>query len=274
MPQSPLGPGKFVVLTLSVLVLAIPAAFTQTTTTTATSNPQAVALATQALAALTGSVQISDVTLTGTATRTAGSDVETGTITLEALGTTNSRMDLAESGGTRSEIRNSVSGAPQGWWVGLDGVSHTMANHNCLTDAVWFFPALSVLTQAASANVIASYVGQETRNGTSVQHLNFVGQTANVPASASPFLTSLTAEDLYLNSTSLLPVAVLFNTHPDSNAAGSIAVEVDFSNYQSTSGIQVPLRIQELLNNSLLLDITIQTVTVNSGLTATQFAAQ
>jgi len=52
MSQSPLGPGKIVVLTLSVLVLAIPAVFPQTSTTPTTSNPQAVTLAAQALAAL------------------------------------------------------------------------------------------------------------------------------------------------------------------------------------------------------------------------------
>jgi hypothetical protein len=273
MTQSPLGPSKCVVLTLSVLVLAIPVVFPQTSTTPTTSSPQAVSLAAQALAALVGTVQISDVTLTGTATRTAGSDVETGTITLKALGTTNSRMDLAESGGTRSEIRTSASGFAQGTWIGLDGTSHPMAGHNCMTDAVWFFPAFSVLTQAASADLVATYIGQETRNNASVQHLQFE-QPPSVTGDPTGLVTSLTAEDVYLDAKSFLPVAILFNTHPDSNAGTNIAVEIDFSNYQSTSGAEVPLRVQELLNNSLFLDITIQAVTLNSGLSASTFTIQ
>jgi hypothetical protein len=57
-------------------------------------NPQAVALATQALAALTGTTPVSEIPLTGTATRTAGSDIESGSITLKALGNPDSRFDL------------------------------------------------------------------------------------------------------------------------------------------------------------------------------------
>jgi hypothetical protein len=57
-------------------------------------NPQAFALATQALAALIGTTQVSGITLTGTATRTAGSDIESGSIMLKALGNPDSRFDL------------------------------------------------------------------------------------------------------------------------------------------------------------------------------------
>ena len=86
-------------------------------------DPQAVVLATKAVAALTNGVPVTDVTLTGTATWTAGSDVEKGTVTLKARGTAQSRMDLALSGGNRSEIRATSNGFPQGAWIGSDGKS-------------------------------------------------------------------------------------------------------------------------------------------------------
>lgn len=244
------------------------------TPTPPTSDPQAIALATKALVALTGNVQVSDVTLTGTATRTAGSDIETGTVTLKALGTTNSRMDLATSGGTRSEIRSAANGTAQGSWVGLDGTSHAMAYHNCTTDPVWFFPAFSILSQASSTNVVATYVGQETRGASSVQHLRFVTQAPNLPSAANAFVSFLTAEDVYLDATSLLPVAILFNTHADNNALTNIAVEVDLSNYQMVNGVTIPFAVQELLNGTLFLDITIQSATLNSGLSQSTFAIQ
>lgn len=116
---------------VAILLFALPG-FAQTTPI-ATSDPQAVILAAKAMAALTGGVPITDVTLTGTATRTAGSDVEEGSINLKAKGTGESRIDLATSGGTRSDVRNSTSG-PLGFWIGLDGTKHAMAGHNCLTD--------------------------------------------------------------------------------------------------------------------------------------------
>ena len=58
------------------------------------SDPQALAYASQAIAALSGGTAITDVTLTGNATYTAGDD-ETGPATLMAVGTGESRMDLS-----------------------------------------------------------------------------------------------------------------------------------------------------------------------------------
>jgi hypothetical protein len=261
---------------IAILSLALlPAVSTpaQTTSVSSASSPQAVALATSAMAALTGNVQVNDVTLIGTATRTAGSDIETGTITLKALGTADSRMDFVSSDGTRSEIRNSAGGVPQGSWIGPDGASHAMAGHNCLTDAAWFFPTLTILSQASNPSVVVQYIGQETRNGASVQHLRFT-QPPSATTDPTGLLASLSTEDVYLDSASLLPASILFNTHPDANANINIAVEMDFSDYQASNGVMVPFSIHELLNGSLFLDITIQSASVNSGLPASEFTTQ
>lgn len=270
MAPVPLGPWVSLLL---VSLFATPALAQQASTSpTTASDPQAIALATKALVALTGGKPITDVTLTGSATRTAGSDIETGTITLQALGTTDSRMDFAGSDGNRSEIRNSSTGAPQGSWTGVDGVNRAMASHNCMTDAVWFFPAFSILSQISQSNAVATYVGQETRNGASVQHLHFVTAFPTLPTTASAFVSSLTAEDVYLDATTLLPVAITFNSHPDNNAAANIAAEVDFSGYAPQGGIAVPATIQELLNGGVFLSISVESALVNSGLSASIFA--
>jgi len=70
------------VLLLLCFILAGSVSAGQTTTQAAASDPQAVILAEKAMAALTGGVAIADVTLAGTATRTAGSEIEEGSITL------------------------------------------------------------------------------------------------------------------------------------------------------------------------------------------------
>lgn len=238
-----------------------------------TSQAQAVALAANALSALSGGTQISDVTLTGTGTRTAGSDVESGNATLKALGPYQSRLDLVVSGGTRSDIFNlSSSSAPQGFWIGTDGIVHPTADHNTMAGAVWFFPALSALSQVSDSNFVVTYVGQETRQGASVQHLRFILQSPTAPASGNQMLAQLSATDVYLDSSSFLPVALAFNAHPDNNALIDIAVEVDFSNYQAVQGAQIPFRIQKYVNGTLFLDLTIQNATVNSGLTSSAFS--
>jgi len=63
------------------------------------SDPQALSYASRAMAALTGGNSISDITLTGNVTYSAGVD-DYGSATLMAIGTSESRTDLSLSSGT------------------------------------------------------------------------------------------------------------------------------------------------------------------------------
>ena len=244
--------------------------------TAVTQDPAALVLVAKSLVALGGGTTISDITLTGTATRVAGSDSGSGTVTLKALGTSSSRIDLSLSDGTFSEIRTSPNSAPQGQWLAANGAYNSMAMHNCFTDAAWFFPALTVLSQTSNPYLTIAYVGQTTKNGIQVQQLHFaftsIVSATSVAGLADP-LIALSSTDVYLDSSSLLPVALAFYTHPDNNSVVNIPVEVDFSNYQTVNGIQVPYHIQKFLNGSLYLDMTIQSAALNSGLTVSVFSA-
>jgi hypothetical protein len=269
--QSHTCPHVVALLALLFAAFLPDAAQAQTTPTTPTSDPQAVALATQSYSALVGTTQINDATLSGTIVRTAGSDIGTGTVTLKALGTGQSRLDMNLSNGTRSEIRNLSSGLAQGFWIAPNSSAHTAARHNNDTDAAWFFPALTVLSQASNSSYLFTYVGQETRNGTTVQHIR-VAQNISSTVDPTGLTVRLSTEDIFLDATSLLPVALAFNAHPDNNALANIPVEVDFSNYQLVNGVKIPFRIQQFFNGTLFLDITVQSAALNSGLTSTNFA--
>ena len=78
--------------------------------------------------------------------------------------------------------------------------------------------------------------------------------------------------DFYLDATCSLPAAVVFNEHPDNNAVINIAIEVDFSNYQAISGAQIPMHVERLLNGSPILDITVNNILFNAGLTLSDFS--
>src|SRR5437660_12419633 len=80
------------------------------------SDPQALSLAAQSIAGMTGGNRITDISITGNATSIAG-DIETGTVTLLAKGTSESRMIMSDSGSTRTETRSASAGTPQGKWV-------------------------------------------------------------------------------------------------------------------------------------------------------------
>jgi len=238
------------------------------------SDPQALSLAAQSIAGMTGGSSITDLRITGNATSIAG-DIETGTVTLLAKGTSESRMVLSLSGGTRTETRNASAGVSQGKWVNPNpnGSSGRYAWHNTLTDAVWFFPVLSSLALSANSASLFSYVGQESRNGISAQHLRVYQLQPSSIAAAVP-MSNLSMMDFYLDSTSLLPLAIAFKIHPDNDMNTDIPTEIRFADYRAVSGVQVPFHIQRLINGGVSLDVVVTSATLNSGLPDTQFSIQ
>ncbi len=257
------------VVVICVILTAVLTCSASTGRNQPASNSQAITYAAQSIAAMTGGTAISDATLTGTVTWTSGSDTESGTVTFLALGTAESRMDLALPSGTRTEIRDAQTGTTLGEWIAPNG-SGTFALYNCQTDAVWFFPALGSL--AGGSTVVLSYIGLETRNGESVQHLqSYISQSSQSSISGVSAQT-LSTVDFYLDATTFLPSAITFNAHPDNLASGNLPVEIDFSNYQNIGGVNVPTHIQKYLQGTLLIDVTISSATFNTGISLSNFS--
>ncbi|HEV2395823.1 MAG TPA: hypothetical protein VGS27_02625 [Candidatus Sulfotelmatobacter sp.] len=234
------------------------------------SSTQALTYAAQAMAALTGGNAITDVTLTGTGAWTLGPETDNGNATFLASGTNESRMDLTLSSGTRTEIRDAQTGTRIGEWIAPNQSSGMFAYHNCVTDAVWFFPALGSL--AGGSNIVFTYIGQETRNGQSVQHIQSYqpSSTALGPSGFNP--QQLSVMDFYLDSVTFLPSSITFNVHPDNDSASNLLVEIDFSNYQTVNGFSVPMHIQKYLQGTLLIDLTVSTAAFNTGIPLSEFA--
>ena len=237
--------------------------------TNGASDPRAVALAAQSIGELTGGVAVNDVKLSGSATWIVGGESQAGAATFMALGSGESRFDIAVPSGTRTEIRDASTGVAQGKWVAPDGSSGLFATQNCYTDAVWFMPVFGSLV--GGPNVVLSYIGQETRNGTSVQHIQSFLYIPSAPPTAGPSPGELSMMDFYLDATTLLPVSVTFNMHPDDSVSTNVLVEVDFSNYQVVSGITVPMHIQKSMQGTLTLDFTVSNAVFNTGLPISDF---
>jgi hypothetical protein len=231
---------------------------------------QAPALLQSALAALSGANPVADVTLTGTARRIAGSDDESGSATLKAISGA-SRLDFNFPSGQRSEVRNASGDAPVGTWSGSDGVNHDIAFHNVLTEPAWFFPSFAVARGLSNPSSLVTYVGSETKDSLAVQHLSISQNFSSIAGADSATFQHLSQVDLYLDSSTYLPVALAFNIHPDDNALFDIPVEIRFSDYRSVNGIQVPFHVQKFLNNGLILDLQFQSAILNSGLSASAF---
>jgi hypothetical protein len=227
------------------------------------SNPQALTVAAQSIAAMIGTTAVTDITMSGSATRNAGSETETGTIAFKALSTGASRFDLNWDNGSLSEVILPLLTTTAGEWIDSNGSLHPFALHNMRTDSVWFFPPFGALNPGPKTAL--SYIGLETRNGASVHHLH---SSINDGTTLTPQLSGM---DFYIDAKSFLPVAVTFSTHPDKDPTVNIPVEIDFSAYQTFEGINVPSHIQKYFAGQLMLDSTITSVSINSGLSSSAF---
>jgi hypothetical protein len=264
---------RTVVSVFLFLVLAVSIVAQQTAT-----SPQAVPLLRRSVAALVGNQSISDVTITATARRIAGSDDEAGTATLKATSAGASRLDLALPSGPRTEILNLSSDQPSGSWSGPDGMAHPIAYHNLLTGAAPLFPAFAIASglvptnRSLSFSPFANHLGRETKNGQAVEHLTLAQSSTDLRLSGGSSFEHLSQLDFFLEPSTLLPIALTYNIHPDNNALLDIPVEIQFSDYHSVNGAQIPFHIQKFINNSLVLDLQVQSATFNSGLPTSTFA--
>ena len=233
-------------------------------------DAQSIVVLQRSLAALVGTATVKDVTLNANANWIAGSDEESGSATLKATAIGQGRVDLALSGGLRSEVIDASQPGATGSWYGPDGTWHATVAHNLFSDPTWFFPTFLIKRVLASPNYAISSQDAETHDGVAVEHLKLYKAYAD----KTGLIQNLSQIDLYLDSSTQLPVSIAFNMHADDDALANIPIEIKFSNYQPVQGISVPYRIQKFIQNGLTLDVTLTAVQVNGGLSATDFQAQ
>jgi hypothetical protein len=231
-------------------------------------DPVALGLANQALVRLSGGTSLTDVTLQVTVSFYGGGTQETGTGTFYAIGDSQSKLVLNLSNGTQTEVRNGQAGA----WVFQNGSVFLEAAHNCWVDATWFFPGLIFTNVSGNTQSALINLGSQTWSGSPVSQIQTYQAPPGHNATVSGVIQSLSAETVSLDPVSGLPLAIDFNLHSDSDATTNVPAEIQFSNYQSVSGMSVPFHVQKYVGGQLLLDVTLTSVTVNSGLSPTLFA--
>jgi hypothetical protein len=227
------------------------------------SQGSGIAWAMQAMQALTGGNPVSSVSESGSVIRTLGSDQQQGTGTLQSSGVMNSEVDITTSVGVRSEIRMMSGSYPNGAWIGFDGSRHSMPLHNCWTDAVWFFPALSLLADFADPNLVFEDLGQQQYGSSYVEDIRVYRTAQGLTQDQARELARLSTVHYYLDSQTAIPVALSFATHADHDLGTNIPVAVLFSDYRPVGGILAPFQITTSFNGTPLLQITISSVTPN-----------
>jgi hypothetical protein len=241
-------------------------------------DAQATILVEKAHALMARSTSISDVVITGNARRIAGSDNESGTVTWKAMTTGEASEEFSFPSGQRREVRGSAAGKSGGRWSGPDGTLHAMAEHNSKVEGAWFCPVVLLHRVVSSQDKTVRYLGSETVENQTLERVRVASRDPAIPEKASPQIVQLvqhlTEMDFYLDSVTLLPSKITFNEHPDSDASKDIPVEIYFSDYRVVNAVQVPFHLQKYFNGSLVLEVQVDSVVLNSGLSASTFSLQ
>jgi hypothetical protein len=246
-------------------------------TTPGPQDSQAASLLRQSIAAMTGGAPITDVTMTGTATLTIGSDAESGTIVLVATASGQSRVTLDLPSGSRSDFRDYSTATHTGTFAGPDGVSHSVPTPLLAAPhPAWFFPAFVMASATSpSSSYASSLVGRETRNGVMAEHATIWPRDDVSTITVAGSVQHTHQHDFYLDPSSMLPVSIAASL-PNFNGDRSIPMwgnafpryipeEFRFSDYRLVQGMAVAFHIQVYVDQKISMDIRLANVAINTG---------
>src|SRR5262249_10333729 len=170
----------------------------QQTTTAAQRDPQAVALLQGAVHAM-GATTPSDSMATGIVTSVAGSATSTGSVRILTRGTSQTLEQIALP---KSTTTLTYSGGLAGQTV--KSVTTNLPLELAASSQSVFFPLPFFAGPLANPDVSIQYVGLETLNQESVQHIRLQNSFASLPKLQS--LTDCPTTDLHLDDTSNVPL--------------------------------------------------------------------
>jgi hypothetical protein len=229
-------------------------------------DPRALAVLEESLVVM-GRAVPSDSTATGTITIVAGSLTESGTITILTRGTGQTAEQISLASGQRAVIYSNGEAKEI-----TPSASTAVLMELAVADQCPDFPLPLLLSAVGNPDEVFQYVGQETLNEAAVQHIHVWNAFASQPKLQK--LAPFSAQDIWFDASSGLPVKLAYTRRAGGGAVPSIPVEVSFSNYAKLGGVLYPMEIQKSYNGTPWQTITIQNVSFNTGLTDAQFQVE
>jgi hypothetical protein len=232
--------------------------------------PPVASVLQQSLNIQTGGIPINDLTLTGTIS--FPHSVQTGSfpVSLIVLANGTTQMTTNLPSGTVTHVWSNANGTPTLIITGPSGTkAHPVGQNTLMPAAAWVSPA--VITNLVSGPAYTlSDTGPVTKGGVNLEHY-----VAVQPSSGSQVPPQI---DIYIDPTSSLPLAVVFQVNPysvptqDQSAApfsSTAPEEINFSDYRPTQGGMFPFHIQAYLGQVRLqiMDLTISSAFLNTGAT-------
>ncbi len=226
-----------------------------------------------AIVRLGGSSQTDSLAL-GTVEFTQSRSNESGTARIVTKGSEQTREEIiALTSGklqvySRGRTNEIVSGAPKNKvFNALNSSSFELE----LTAQSAAFPLPWLINKYVNPDQAFEVVadGGATSN---VVHLRITNTFASDPNLQR--YASLTTSDVWLDAQTGLPRKIGFERREASGATPAIPVAYEYSDYRTIQGVTYPFSIRKYVNGTLWAVITIQSVSVNSGVLDSEFALQ
>ena len=209
----------------------------------------------------------SDSVATGNVTIVAGSETSTGTIRILTRGTsqTSEQILLPKSSATVTYSGGLASQAVNSYITSLVLERAATSQSVC-------FPLPFLAGVLANSDVSLQYVALETLNQQSVQHLRLQNSFASQPNLQR--LAEFAVFDLWLDASTALPLRLSFIRRDGGGSAPRIPVDMYFMVYKTVSGLAYPSQFSISVNGTPWANVTILSVTFNTGLTDSSFSVQ
>jgi len=140
--------------------------------------------------------------------------------------------------------------------------SRNLPSHVAYASVPFHLPAVVLLRELNNQQCSIQFLGTMTINGRPTAHIR-------TQVNTGPIETELSVHDWYLDSSTGLPIRVEYLTPSSVDMREHKPASVDFSNYKTISGINVPLTMVASEEGSIVSTITVSSVAFNTSMPPT-----
>ncbi len=228
-------------------------AFTQTPTT----------FQQQTQAAVSGGRTFSAMNLTATAEWIAGSDHETGTAQLQANVDGSTNVQLALGKASRTEVQTKTDTSRTCTWTDSAATSHEVLGPNCQIAIPWFAPGLFAQSSAVLPALLETTDdGVVSKDNSSFHQVSYLLKLTGASTSITDRMVKQSTVKVFYDPETHLPSSLEYSIHADNDDLKSVPVRVTFSNYQSASGVMLPMHIERFINHTLQLKLDLTNTSI------------
>ena len=251
---------RSIVMAVLIVLTFSPVALAAQQSPTPTRDPQAMAVLRNALAALGGSsiAAIQDTVVQATLTPPPGQAEGPGIATFKTKGT-KIRSDASSGSRTATaifnngqEFRTSAKGMIPAQSANAD---HKRIEH---------LPALMLAQELARNDFSAAYIGEETVEGHTIQHIRMF-RISNRNALADPQLTKNSELNVFVDAQTSRILKISFPYVAENDWRQSLPMEILYDDYRVTNGIAIPFHQRYFYNGLPAGELQFTSVAVNQG---------